>query len=324
MKIKKINFITLIFVLFFCNIFSQQKTPYQNKIDQLYSTYFRALQIDESLIHFAKKSNDWSIITKSREFSNAVHSSNKNLIITLTSALEAKIKDAEKLKNATDLKNDLIKKEIEKNELELIKLKKEKELLIKEKLLKEKKFENSDYNNIVNNIESEFSNWLEKGEFEKKENFIDRIQNKSKSKFDAICYEKILKRIEEKDKISPSLNFEKYNSEEEYFNFNIIINELKITDTLKVNINDAENFKKGAYLAEINEKENDWHFIEYEIFPKFLVLKYLDKIVKKIKISNQNEMKLNFSSKNFTSEVLSIIKSGLRGASVVSFFRVAT
>jgi len=134
MKIKKINFITLIFVLFFCNIFSQQKTPYQNKIDQLYSTYFRALQIDESLIHFAKKSNDWSIITKSREFSNAVHSSNKNLIITLTSALEAKIKDAEKLKNATDLKNDLIKKEIEKNELELIKLKKEKELLIKEKL----------------------------------------------------------------------------------------------------------------------------------------------------------------------------------------------
>ena len=310
MKIIKNSLLTLTFILFFNLSFSQQKTPYQNKVDQLHTEYFRALHIDESLILIAKKSNDWSIITKSQEFSYAVHSLNKNVILTMTLALDAKIKDVAKLKNATDFKNDAIKKEKDENDLKLSELKKKKEkeeaLLIEENRLKKIKFENSDYNNLNITIKSEFSKWLEKSEFEKKETYINRIQNKSKSKFDSICYNEILERIDTKGRIRPNLNFEKYNSEEEYFNLTITIDNLKFNDTLKIAISDAENLKYEAYISELDKTENDWCLIDNEIYPKFILLKNNNKTIKKINLKNENEFPLNYSSKdlNITNEYL--------------------
>ena len=305
MKIIK-SLLILTCVLFFNLSFSQQKTPYQNKIDQIHTEYFRALHIDESLILIAKKSNDWSIITKSQEFSYAVHSLNKNVIVTMTLALEAKIKDAAKLKNATDFKNDTIKKEKEENDLKLIELKKKEALVVEENRLKKIKFENSDYNNLNINIKSEFSKWLEKSEFEKKETYINRVQNKSKSKFDSICYNEILKRIDEKGRIRPTLNFEKYNPEEEYFNLTVTINDIKFSDTLKVAIADAENLKSEAFISELDKRENDWCLINNEIYPKFILLKNYNKTIKKINLKNENEIPLNYSSKdlNITNEYL--------------------
>lgn len=304
---KTINsLLTLTCILFFNLSFSQQKTPYQNKVDQIHTEYFRALHIDESLILIAKKSNDWSIITKSQEFSYAVHSLNKNVIVTMTLALEAKIKDAAKLKNTTDFKNDTIKKEKEENDLKLIELKKKEALVVEENRLKKIKFENSDYNNLKTNIKSEFSKWLEKSEFEKKETYINRVQNKSKSKFDSICYNEILKRIDEKGRIRPTLNFEKYNSEEEYFNLTVTINEMKFSDTLKVAITNAENLKNEAFISELDKRENNWCLIDNEIYPKFILLKNYSKTIKKINLKNENEIPLNYSSKdlNITNEYL--------------------
>lgn len=79
-------------------LLAQTKTPYEKKVDNLHIEYFRALQIDETLIFLGQKYNDWSIVTNSKEFSFAVHSLNKLVFLELTTAFAEELKNAEKLK----------------------------------------------------------------------------------------------------------------------------------------------------------------------------------------------------------------------------------
>lgn len=92
------------------------------------------------------------------------------------------------------------KKEAEEEELRQIKLAKEKQEQEKRWAEEEKirKFESSDYGKIQKKIKTEFSAWLEKGEFETQQDFENRVKNKYQEEFKAISDKAVLSSKSEK------------------------------------------------------------------------------------------------------------------------------
>jgi hypothetical protein len=300
MKIISNSILTLTFILFFNISFSQQKTVYEKRVNTITLNFINELGL-KNLANKYNSTGDLGSIMAMSEMSSRLNTE-RGLIALLR--FKEELKKAEKLKNADEIKKDKIKKETEEANLKAIELKKEK---AEEERLKKIAFENSDDYNLRSEIKQEFTKWIQKSEFEKNETFLNRIQNNSQKSFDSICYNIIIDRIEDKGKIKPILNFEKYNSEEEYFNLTIEIENTKFNDLVKVPINEAQDVKSYSYIQTIRAEENDWCLIDNEIYPTTISLKQDNKEIKQIILKNQNQIPLNYSTKDLeiTSESLS-------------------
>ena len=300
MKIIRNSLLSLTFILFFNLSFSQQKTVYEKKVNTITLNFINELGL-KNLAEKYKSTGDLGSIMAMSEMSSRLNTE-RGLIALLR--FKEELKKAESLKNADEIKKDRLKKEADEANLKSIEQKKAKE---EEERLKKIALENSDDYNLRKKITQDFNQWLEKSEFEKKETFLNRIQNKSKNAFDSICYNSILERIRNKGNIEPKLVFDKYNSEEEYFNLTIEINDIKFNDLVKVPINEAESVKYNSYIPRQRVDENDYCLIDNEIYPKSVSLMINNKELKEINLINQNQIPLNYSTKtlNIINENLS-------------------
>jgi hypothetical protein len=282
----------LIFIFLLSYSFGQVKTPYEKKVDQIMIEMYNVIGVDNSLIQMAIKLNDWDYVKNSKDFSIKSKMMDKNELIAVVLITDAKLKEAKKLKNEIDFKRDAdriekIEKEKKLREAEQqkqqqkIEEEKQQELLKlevlknenlkrleKENQEKEKKayYDNSDYVKIINKISNEFSFWLKKGEFEKTENYNERIENRLII-FDSICHNNIINQLKYHKSIK--IDLETYNADKECFPINIYYNKLTFKDTLHINVSDAEKFKLNInhYGVKLPSAEKDWCIIDNYFHP---------------------------------------------------------
>lgn len=316
--------ITAILVLtFICQLntfFAQTKTPYQKKVDQIMTEMCKAIGVENSLIQMAVKLNDWDIVRTSQDLAFKSKMLDRNELLVIILATEQKLKDAEKLKNSVDFKNDADKKAKEDNEKRLIEEKKHKEIQIVEEKKKQEEIElqqerekkiaqrieeekkqyydNSDYVSIIKKVSTKFDNWLKKGEFEKTEDFNNRLEFR-RMFFDSICHQIILEKIDHQ--MNPEIELGQYNPDKEYFPVVISYRKLNFKDTININIADAEKFKNQtqSYSIFFSEKEQDWTIIDYYFSPLRMYLKNIgDKpLIEIIVPYDTSYLPLNLSTK---------------------------
>lgn len=281
-------------------------------MDELWIELSTKLGISKNLINKAIKENDWNIVWKSQEMGYIMYNNNKYLILGIMKQYDDRFKQLEKFKTDVDRKIEAEKKRKEEEEITKKKeLKdaekaaeeaKKQEKLIQEKRerdlkVKEEAYNKSDYVSIINGIKNQFDKWLSKGEFEKTENYLERLKNKEFI-FDSICHDIIVYEIHTKSgNIIADIKLGTYDADSEKFPIQISIKDNVFLDTLNIKLNEAESFKeKASYHHNINfpKDEANWCIIENQLFP--LKLK-LENTNFEFKIPIKNNFKLlNFSS----------------------------
>ena len=265
----KFYFCFFLFICLSAQIKSQSlKTPYEKKVDEISTKAFKTIGVSESLISQAKKNNDWEIVLKSNEFFDITRNSNKESLKIWVISYSATLKEAEKLKNSEDIAKDKVKL-LEKQKLEEQKRKKN------EITQKEENFKFSDYSIVRKIVTENLNEWTKKSEFEKIENWKNRIEKKTDSTFQKFCYNVFVDRINFLYKVELG----KYDAENEIFPFKLEkpFNGSFVKGKVKVPLKLAENFKN-----QINHKDNfeklasEWRFADNNLFPTVFTISVND------------------------------------------------
>lgn len=326
------KYILTLFVILFCHysiVLCQTKTPYQKKQNQIMTEMCKAIGVNNSLIQMAINLNDWDIVKTSQDLAFKSRMMDKNELLIIIFATDKKLKDAEKLKNDIDFKRDAEKKAKEVNTKKIEEQKKQKQIqIIEDRKIEEEKnnlYEKSDYFQIINQIKTNFSKWLLKGEFEKSEEYNIRLENREIIFLD-FCNEAVLKQIERKSEfqseddyyenknnLENSFELFEYNADKEYFPFKWTYKNITFSDSIFVPLKDAPDFKKETNYKNIHlsNKRSDYCLIENYIYSRKILIDNLnDK--NKIEISldfNINPKRIEFNTndiqlKNYVFETL--------------------
>lgn len=265
---KNITILILTIFGFINPIFSQNKTPYQEKVDEIMTEMFEAIGVKNSLIEIAKRSNNWDIVKASQDFAFKTKLLEKEELLVIIIATDKRLVDAKKLKTDIDFKREQDEKD---------KLTMQQEIEMRERLARF-----SDISKIREEIKSKFSDWISKDEFETTLDYENRTSNKEKY-LDSITYETIEKRIKNLNPIkcrnyddSPYfLELIRYDADNKFYEINLVskaytgipqygtyqkIND-KIKDSLYLDAPVAKQLKQNSTIDRYNtnsHKEIVW------------------------------------------------------------------
>ncbi|HEY5369187.1 MAG TPA: hypothetical protein VIJ75_09360 [Hanamia sp.] len=242
-------------------------TPYEKESYSLTVQFLRELGVDEAILQKSSKMSDLEKLIVANDFLEKLNTE-KGLM--LMSEYEREMKEAEKLKTGVDFQRDKEKK-AEAERQKQIEIAKEKERQIQTELEdkeKEKKerYNNSDYVHIGNAIKKDFNQWLQKGEFEKTEDYQNRISNNSSKVFDSICLKNLANAVF-KVKSDFSSNLLKYNPDTEKFGIEFTFNGMAYNDSISIPIDIAPKFKDDIQNFQIYVDDKDWKFIDNYLTP---------------------------------------------------------
>lgn len=261
--------ITILIIIVSINAFAQQKTAYEKKVWQIHNEFFRALNINESLITLANKTGDLSIIKTSSDFSLKTKLIEKSELIALITIWTEKLKAAEKLKTTIDFEREKKEKDLKEKKLLDEKLLQE-ETRIKDE--EKRKFDNSDKIRLEKSIVNDFTKWLNKDEFEKQEDYEKRISNQLEKEFQNVCINAFKERIDEVERYNFEIKLEQYNSEEEFFPVTITISGYQYQGNLIIPIDKAQQLKENLRFYSKNFTQSEWFFTDNYLVPNLLYL----------------------------------------------------
>lgn len=143
-------------------------------------------------------------------------------------------------------------------------------------------FNQSDYVNLLKSIKQKMGLWLEKGEFEKTEDYQTRITN-YQNQYDSICYKEIYQEIIERSfSYKGNINRlqynslevlpEQYNADNEEYIIKVKYGNCTWRDTLKMGIENAKQFKDNFKIYEAFVHPKDWSFYEHYLTPNRITL----------------------------------------------------
>ncbi len=324
---KRFFYSFLLLITLNCYSQTQPKTVYEKKVEALTIQFFRNLGVNPSLLTQKEKIGELEGLFLA---SDVLQKLNTEKGVLLMLQLERQIKEAAKFKTAVDFQKEKAKKEEaeRKKQVEIAKQKEKQRQAELKNQEEEKKelYNNSDYVQIKNEIQNDYKQWLEKGEFEKTEDYQNRITNTSSQAFDSICYKILVHNF--KDKSGFSSNLLKYDADTEKFGIEFLFNDLKFTDSINIPLKDASKFKDEIEDFGIYIDDENWGFIENNLSPKKITFYNRDtkqgatfyfkrKELKEISIStselslNKPTMDLNFNfNKYFYNTVIYKIKDG--------------
>lgn len=217
-------------------LISAQLTPYKKAKRDAAINYFTAIGIEkklaERIVDKKTTQNDDRTINSPNFQKNLFLIKNSQKGKALYEKLGLDLTNAEKLKNKEEL-------EIDRNLA----------------------FEKSDNNYFRIFVNTEYNKWLEKGQFEKTEEFTARLKNKTKA-FDHFCLEYL------KDFVKKNINpeAEDYDADNEQFLVRVgLKKDLFIYGKLNVPRNEAENLDWRRYTNDAMESKD-----KYRISLKFL------------------------------------------------------
>ncbi len=137
---------------------------------------------------------------------------------------------------------------------------------------KQKSFEQSDYGEIYKKVKLSFEKWSKKGEFEKKEDWLNRLENEAKNAFDKICIEEISELAYNRlvtNKHQWECELLSYNTEKETFPISFGKEKLKWNTIIKIPISEARQFKESFSWS------MDYHYVgilQNAVFPEFFTV----------------------------------------------------
>lgn len=283
MKIIKNSLLSIILFLFFNSSYSQQKTVYEKKVDEINLSFLKKLGVSETQISRAKEMGNIEGMFMGLGIMEKL-STMQGLV--LMEQYNNELKKAENLKTEVDFKKDKIKKN---KEIALQKAIEQKKIL--------ELYNNSDYSIISKNIKSEFENWTKKGEFEKEADYFNRLQIKSQNVFEEICLKQINDKI---NNYNVDYNLRKelstYNSEGEYFMIVFKINNVEWQNKINIPISKAENFKNNWSQLKFKVDDYDWCFVENSLSPTLVKLEENYKYEFPLSTKNQSEIIYPFAN----------------------------
>lgn len=254
----------LLFLLLACLSYGQVVTAYEKKCYSLKLELLRNLGVDELTL---KKSNQMSDLEGLLVAGKIVQKLNTEKGLTLLLAYERQLKEAEKLKTALDFQREKSKKDEAERVMQNDLAKKEER---NRQQIKKERYDNSDYVQISKKIQNEYKEWLEKSEFEKSDDYQNRISNSSSAAFDKIAYKIIIEKI----KAKPNANFKllKYNADTEKFGIEFSFSEIIIDDSLSIPLSIAAEFKEEFKECRLEVADRDWGFIDNYLIPSKVTL----------------------------------------------------
>lgn len=324
---KRFFYSFLLLITLNCYSQNQPKTVYERKVEALTIQFFRNLGVNPNLLTQKEKVGELEGLFLA---SDVLQKLNTEKGVLLMLQLERQIKEAAKFKTAVDFQKEKAKKEEaeRKKQAEIAKQKEKQrqaELKNQEEEKKER-YNNSDYVKIKNEIQNDYKQWSEKGEFEKSDDFQNRMTSASSQAFDSICYKILVQNFKDKSGFSSYLL--KYNADTEKFGIEFLFNDLKFTDSINIPLKDASKVKDEFEDFGIYVDDENWGFIDNNLFPKKITFYNRDtkqgatfyfkrKELKEISIStselslNKPNMNLNFDfNKYFYNTVIYKTKDG--------------
>jgi hypothetical protein len=293
MKIVKSFFVFNLLIFFVLNTVVAQKiqpTPYQKRLLELSKKYFEIFygqkfsMTDEVFfeqIAQGKEVQEFLLAIGIMDYATKHSKAQCEKIFT---QMKNEYKQAEKLKNANDLK---LEQEVQARKLQLQK---------ESKLRAERDaYEKTSVGLIQKKIKSEFIKWNQKGEFEKEAEYIERLKIKSIKAFEEICITQIENEIS-KNEHTVRLEIAPYNSESEYFVINCEIKGFHLQGKLNIPISKAQEFKNNFMYFDREISKYDWCFIGNSLCPTMVTLKYeYDNSNYIISLSPENQTEITFS-----------------------------
>lgn len=258
----KIKIFVLVISLIFSGIngiYAQQRTTYEKKIFEINQKYFKILLGINRPLNIFEQAQMEKLATAEDAISFiygvgliAYASSHSEADFNrMIDQIEKEIKQAQKLKNAIDIKRE--------NEFKL--------------RLIQAEFNKSDAGVIKNTIKDSFNNWNKKGEFEKQENYENRLQNSSQYAFSVTCLNIIKYKIAnymKNDRLEKELL--PYNADKESFTIHFRINGLEWQAMLAIPFAKAADFKSNWTNIRFEISEYDWCFVNNTLCPKLITL----------------------------------------------------
>lgn len=286
---KKFFYSFLLLITLNCYSQTQQKTVYERKVEALTIQFFKNLGVNPSLLNQKEKIGEIEGLFLA---SDVLQKLNTEKGVLLMLQLEREIKEAAKFKTAVDFQREKVKKEEaeRKKQIEIAKQKerqRQAELKDQEEEKKER-YDNSDYVQIKDEIQNDYKQWLAKGEFEKSDDYQNRVANTSSQAFDSICYKILIQNF--KDKSGFSSNLLKYNADTEKFGIEFLFNDLKFNDSLNIPLKDASKFKDEIENFGIYVDDKDWSFIDSYLTPTKITF---------FNNRNKKSFEFHFSNKDF-------------------------
>jgi hypothetical protein len=294
---KKILILILCFSSFISFSQNQPKTAYERRKDELTIQLLKQFGITQAQINRAKE-KDVGGIESLFMLGNFINKLNTMEGLVVMERFNTALKKAEGLKTEVDFRREREKKDLEEKERQIaIERVKEKERLEEEEKLenqkkedeaerqrqreddireetsrKQEKYEKSDFVAIKKNIKDKFGNWLEKGEFEKTEDYQNRIKTLGEKTFDSISIKSVASsfgRLKKKEVLNPTLS--KYDADKESFTISFSIDDYNWTDVIKVPIKDAVSFKENFYKFKLTIEDTSWCFVDNYLYPSTLI-----------------------------------------------------
>lgn len=270
-------FITFCFLLVAYISIGQQQTAYERKVASLRVQLLRKLGVNQTLLDQKSKLGDLESLFLLGDILKKLNTEQGVLLLL---QFNREVKEAEKLKTTVDFQREKEKKEKAEKEAKLkqIEYEQKQAKLEKEKLEKERleRINNSDYVKIKSEVTAKFNAWLKKGEFEKTDDYENRMKNQCLENFQKINFEAIEKRTNQINEDDLEFALKEYNADKEYFSIDIKFKDLKWTDVIKVSISKAPEFKDNFRIIERKTIYQNWGIYDNQLYPQKIVITEYD------------------------------------------------
>lgn len=293
---RKTTILILTFVCLLNTSYSQTKSPYEKKKEEISIKYLKKMGVSTADINRAKSADESGMLlllliaekVQIYQYSHGMEA------LVLMSEWEKETKAAEKLKNAEDFRKERLQKEQKENKVKAEQAKYDEQKRIKDQEKEKQRllefYNNSDLGSTKEKIKIEFENWLTKGEFEKKEDFSKRL-DLMELKFLEICDKTILEKLSEKVEYVSGENWygdnsgeesfvlHDYNADKEFFLFYFRYKQMEFQDTIYIPFSDAEQFKEQTnyYSISYPKKRQDYVFVNYYLYPAKIIFQNINK-----------------------------------------------
>ena len=274
-----------------CYAQTKQETQYEKKVLQIIQKYYKTLY-GENLSHNDElQLSAFGSTFEMKQFilsmgvikysQNHTESELKSVLLQIDKELQL----AEKLKTTIDFELERKRKE---NKLQA-------------------EIEKTDLGKIKMNIKKTFEKWALKGEFEKQEDYNDRLANQSRNSFYEICSEEVKKQIQNLNEHYLRRELQPYDADKEKFSVKFEINNVRWESSINIPINQAQDFKSNWSRFEQVPNIYDWCIIGNSLCPKLITLKD-DNLIFKFTLPLPNQLDIIISSDD-----LSINNKNLQG-----------
>lgn len=300
-KVKTASLLILILLFNYTGMYAQQnqerqqKTAYEKRMAELTEKYYKIFYGNQQMNMYDKMFFD--AITDSQDakefilglgiLSYAAKHSEAD-VKRMVDRVDNDFSQAEKLKTTVDIQREKERKKQSEKKKQDKKLQAEREA-----------YERSDAGLIDQGIKADFGKWAQKGEFEKTEDYEQRMKEQSKNKLVEICIWHIKNNLPKYETYHFTKDLQPYNADGELFNVIFKLNGNTWQNSIKIPIEKAVNFKDDWDRIKVTIDEYNWCYVNSFLCPTLVILSDRNNSYQ-LPLPLKNQEEISFSSIELT------------------------